>query len=40
MQTLPFLLTGPFTLGEGIDAVTGATGSSKSAVEAINNAVK
>ncbi|MDD6683035.1 MAG: FMN-binding protein [Clostridiales bacterium] len=32
--------TGPFTLGEGIDAVTGATGSSKSAVEAINNAVK
>ena len=30
----------PFTLGEGIDAVTGATGSSKSAVDAINDAVK
>ena len=27
---------GPFTLGEGIDAVTGATGSSASAVEAVN----
>ncbi len=32
--------TGPFTLGEGIDAVSGATGTSASAVEAINNAVK
>lgn len=28
--------TGPFTLGEGVDAVTGATGSSAAAVEAIN----
>ena len=27
---------GPFVLGEGIDAVTGATGSSASAVEAVN----
>ncbi len=32
--------TGPFTIGEGTDAVTGATGSSQSAVEAINNALK
>ena len=32
--------TGPFAIGEGIDAVTGATGSSQSAVEAINNALK
>ena len=32
--------TGPFTLGEGIDAVTGATGSSASAVEAINDAIQ
>ena len=32
--------TGPFVLGVGIDAVTGATGSSASAVEAINNALR
>jgi len=32
--------TGPFAIGEGIDAVAGATGSSQSAVEAINNALK
>ena len=32
--------TGPFVIGEGIDAVSGATGSSQSAVEAINDAVK
>ena len=32
--------TGPFAIGEGVDAVTGATGSSASAVEAINDAVK
>ncbi len=32
--------TGPFTIGEGIDAVSGATGSSQSAVEAINDALK
>ena len=32
--------TGPFTIGEGIDAVSGATGSSQSAEEAINDAVK
>ncbi len=32
--------TGPFTLGEGIDAVSGATGTSAAAVEAINNAIK
>ena len=31
---------GPFTLGEGIDAVTGATGSSASAVEAVNDLFK
>lgn len=32
--------TGPFAIGEGVDAVTGATGSSAAAVEAINNAIK
>lgn len=32
--------TGPFVLGVGIDAVTSATGSSASAVEAINNALR
>jgi len=32
--------TGPFTLGVDVDAVTGATGSSASAIEAINDALK
>ena len=32
--------TGPFTIGEGIDAVAGATGSSQAAVNAINDAIK
>ena len=32
--------SGPFAIGEGIDAVSGATGTSKAAVEAVNNAVK
>ncbi len=32
--------TGPFTLGAGIDAVSGATGTSQAAVQAINEAIK
>ena len=32
--------TGPFVIGEGIDAVSGATGTSAAVVEAINSAVK
>ncbi|MBQ8537178.1 MAG: FMN-binding protein, partial [Clostridia bacterium] len=32
--------TGPFVLDENVDAIGGATGSSKAAVEAVNNALK
>ena len=32
--------TGPFAIGEGVDAVTGATGTSQTVIDAINNAVK
>ena len=32
--------TGPFTLGAGIDALSGATVTSEAAVEAVNNAIK
>ena len=32
--------TGPFTLGAGVDGISGATITSEAAVEAINNAIK
>ena len=32
--------TGPFTIGAGIDALSGATVTSEAAVKAVNNAIK